>query len=154
MASDACDGVCLPCCMAAGGYAVLKGLQQAMRLPADRMLPSFATLRDFGNTSCSTTWYVLAYMESIGGLKRNQTVMQIGMGGGMKAGVNIWRAVRDVNCTHTAWAHLNGRAVTEADLPRPISDPSCRVAGISKAADMPSFDISQVHEHYAVVQRR
>ena len=39
----------------AGGYAVLKGLQKAMRLPLDKVLPSFATLRDYGNTSCSTT---------------------------------------------------------------------------------------------------
>ena len=39
----------------AGGFAVLKGLQAAMRLPLEKMLPSFATLRDFGNTSCSTT---------------------------------------------------------------------------------------------------
>jgi hypothetical protein len=119
---------------AAGGYAVLKGLQQAMRLPADRMLPSFATLRDYGNTSCSTTWYVMAYMESIEGIKRNQTIMQIGMGGGMKAGVNVWRALRDVKVTHTAWRHLNGRAVTEADLPRPISDTSCRINGTAAAA--------------------
>jgi predicted naringenin-chalcone synthase len=42
--------------LTAGGYAVVKGLQQAMRLPVDKVLPSFATLRDYGNTSCSTTW--------------------------------------------------------------------------------------------------
>ncbi len=42
----------------AGGYAVVKGLQKAMRLPVERVLPSFATLRDYGNTSCSTTWCV------------------------------------------------------------------------------------------------
>lgn len=123
---------------------MLKGLQQAMRLPADKMLPSFATLRDFGNTSCSTTWYVLAYMESIGGLKRNETIMQIGMGGGMKAGVNIWRALRDVNCTHNAWAHLHGKAVIEADLPRPISDPTCRVAGM--AASLAAFNQSNAQQ--------
>lgn len=39
-----------------GGYAVLKGLKQAMQLPVEKMIPSFATLRDYGNTSCSTTW--------------------------------------------------------------------------------------------------
>jgi hypothetical protein len=30
----------------AGGYAVLKGIQKAMRLPASNMLPSFAALRE------------------------------------------------------------------------------------------------------------
>lgn len=113
---------------------MLKGLQQAMRLPVDRMLPSFATLRDYGNTSCSTTWYVLAYMESVHGMKRNQTVMQIGMGGGMKAGVNVWRALRDVHDVHNAWRHLNGKPVMEADLPRPISDPTCRINGSAALA--------------------
>lgn len=33
--------------------------------------------------------YVLSYMESLGCIKRNQTVMQIGMGGGMKAGESL-----------------------------------------------------------------
>jgi 3-ketoacyl-CoA synthase len=70
----------------AGGYAVLKGLQSAMRLPVDKMLPSFATLRDYGNTSCSTTWYVMSYMETCVDVRRGQTIMQIGMGGGMKVG--------------------------------------------------------------------
>lgn len=41
---------------APGGYAVLKGVQAGMQLPNKVMLPSFASLRDFGNTSCSTTW--------------------------------------------------------------------------------------------------
>lgn len=44
----------IPLC--AGGYAVLKGVQQGMGLPPAAMLPSFASLRDYGNTSCSTTW--------------------------------------------------------------------------------------------------
>lgn len=26
---------------------------------------SFAALRDFGNTSCSTTWYIMAYLETV-----------------------------------------------------------------------------------------
>ena len=30
---------------------MLKGIQQGMRLPAKAMLPSFAALRDYGNTS-------------------------------------------------------------------------------------------------------
>jgi 3-ketoacyl-CoA synthase len=55
---------------------------------------------------------VLAYMESVGFIKRHQSVMQIGMGGGMKAGVNVWRALRDVQDEHLAWCHLNGVCVT------------------------------------------
>jgi hypothetical protein len=42
------------------------------------------------------------------------------MGGGMKAGVNVWRALQDNRCVHKAWMHLAARPLTEADLPRAI----------------------------------
>lgn len=113
----------------AGGYAVLKGIQAGMGLPAVKMLPSFAALRDYGNTSCSTTWYVMAYMESCGGVLRGQRVLQVGMGGGMKAGVNVWRALRTNDAVHPAWRHLAATPLTEADLPRAIE-----AIGVDKSA--------------------
>jgi len=60
---------------------------------------------------------VLAYMESVGAIKRSETVMQIGMGGGMKAGINIWRALRDVSDNHLAWRHLCGTPITGEKRP-------------------------------------
>eukprot|EP00878_Enallax_costatus_P023368 GHUV01024854.1.p2 GENE.GHUV01024854.1~~GHUV01024854.1.p2 ORF type:complete len:106 (+),score=42.30 GHUV01024854.1:689-1006(+) len=42
------------------------------------------------------------------------------MGGGMKAGVNIWRALRHNSVVHPAWRHLADKPLTEADLPRAI----------------------------------
>jgi hypothetical protein len=57
---------------------VLKGIQNGMNLPVDAVLPSFAALRDYGNTSCSTTWYSMAYMETCGKIIKGQTVMQVG----------------------------------------------------------------------------
>jgi hypothetical protein len=60
---------------------VLKGVQKGMNLPQEHMLPSFATLRDYGNTSCSTTWYVMAYLESITGVSSGQKIMQVQEGG-------------------------------------------------------------------------
>jgi hypothetical protein len=35
--------------------------------------------------------------------------------------VAYWRALRDVHDIHPCWAHLGGKALSEADLPRPIS---------------------------------
>eukprot|EP00798_Chlamydomonas_sp_ICE-L_P032110 gene32110-16627_t len=61
----------------AGGYAVLKGIQEAMNLPAETMLPSFAGLKE----------YSLAYMETCGDVKKGDIVLQIGVGGGVKAGL-------------------------------------------------------------------
>lgn len=62
---------------------MLKGIQAGLNLPAGKMLPSFAALRDYGNTSCSTTWYVLAYMESCDKVAKSHRIMQVsgGVGG-------------------------------------------------------------------------
>jgi hypothetical protein len=80
--SDAVDDC--PCTLAVpllvcrpGGYAVLKGIQGGLQLPAAKMLPSFAALREYGNTSCSTTWYVMAYMETCDKVDKGQTIMQV-----------------------------------------------------------------------------
>jgi hypothetical protein len=56
---------------------VLKGIQKGMDLPVEAVLPSFAALRDYGNTSCSTTWYSMAYMETCGKVTKGQTLMQV-----------------------------------------------------------------------------
>jgi hypothetical protein len=37
-----------PALARAGGYAVLKGIQERLTLPTDTMIPSFATLREYG----------------------------------------------------------------------------------------------------------
>lgn len=63
---------------------------------------------------------MLGYLEECDNVKKGQTLMQIGMGGGMKAGINVWRALRDNRCHHTAWAHRAGKPYTEEDLPRSI----------------------------------
>lgn len=42
------------------------------------------------------------------------------MGTGVKAGVNMWQALRNVKEDHPAWQHLQGVPVTEADLPLPL----------------------------------
>jgi len=105
----------------AGGYAILRGIQSGLRLPAAAMMPSFASLSEFGNTSSASTWYTWAYVESCESVAKGERVLQIGVGGGMKAGVGYWRALRDIHDVHPAWAHWNGRPMAESDLPRPIS---------------------------------
>lgn len=107
----------------AGGHAVLTGIMAGMALPTSAVLPSFANLKDYGNTSSSTTWYAWAYLEATSGVKKGERVLQAGVGGGMKAAVVVWRAVRDVPRTpHRAWAHLpGGKPYAEEDMPRPIT---------------------------------
>jgi hypothetical protein len=57
---------------------VLKGIQKGMNLPDEAVIPSFASLRDMGNTSSSTTWYTIAYLESQHMVKKGQQIMQVG----------------------------------------------------------------------------
>ena len=40
----------------------------------------------------------------------------------MKASAAVWRAMRDVEDTHPAWAHLERRPVRQEDLPRLIDE--------------------------------
>jgi hypothetical protein len=61
----------------AGGYAILRGIQKGLRLPAEAMMPSFASLRDFGNTSSASTWYTWSYIEATMGVKKNETILQV-----------------------------------------------------------------------------
>ncbi|KAJ9525632.1 FAE1/Type III polyketide synthase-like protein-domain-containing protein [Haematococcus lacustris] len=118
----------------AGGYAVLKGLQAGLSLPSAAMLPSFAGLREYGNTSCSTTWYSMAYIETCQGVLKNQRVLQLGVGGGMKAGVNVWRALRDIRQEHPVWQHLKDSPLTEADLPRGVEEGEIRDPRLAQIA--------------------
>ena len=61
----------------AGGYAILLGIQKGLHLPSEKMLPSFCSLRDFGNTSSASTWYTFSYIESTSGIKKGERVLQV-----------------------------------------------------------------------------
>lgn len=93
---------------------MLKAVQAGMTLPATKVLPSFAALRDYGNTSCSTTWYVMAYMESIGSVYKHQQIMQVrgeragGRGLGARLGATCVCIVRcaTIGNSQQLWSRL------------------------------------------------
>ncbi len=43
------------------------------------------------HTPRSTTWYTLAAVESLRGVRKGDKVLQIGVGSGIKVGVNVWK---------------------------------------------------------------
>jgi 3-ketoacyl-CoA synthase len=47
--------------------------------------------------------YALAYIEAVRGLKKGEKVLQVGVGSGVKCGICVWKANRDVNDYHGAW---------------------------------------------------
>ncbi|XP_076921098.1 3-ketoacyl-CoA synthase 11-like [Bidens hawaiensis] len=80
-----------------GGKPVLDDLQKTLRLSDVVMEASRMTLYRFGNTSSSSTWYELAYVEAKGRVKRGDMVWQLAFGSGFKCSSVIWRAMKSVD---------------------------------------------------------
>lgn len=64
---------------------------------------------------------------------KTHTKQQIGMGGGMKVGINVWRALNTNHSVHPAWISLSANPLTEEDLPRSI-EPTDGAAAATGAA--------------------
>ncbi|KAK1420533.1 hypothetical protein QVD17_22208 [Tagetes erecta] len=80
-----------------GGKPVLDDLQQTLSLSDEVMEASRTTLYRFGNTSSSSIWYELAYVEAKGRVKEGDMVWQIAFGSGFKCSSVIWRAMKTVD---------------------------------------------------------
>ncbi|KAI3773045.1 hypothetical protein L6452_04243 [Arctium lappa] len=79
-----------------GGKPVLDELQRTLGFTDTDMEASRMTLYRFGNTSSSSIWYELAYVEAKGRVKKGDRVWQIAFGSGFKCCSVIWRAMKTV----------------------------------------------------------
>ncbi|GMH29239.1 hypothetical protein Nepgr_031082 [Nepenthes gracilis] len=84
-------------CIHAGGRAVLDELEKNLGLNDWFMEPSRMTLYRFGNTSSSSLWYELAYIEAKGRITKGDRVWQIAFGSGFKCNSAVWRALRTID---------------------------------------------------------
>ncbi|KAJ0086713.1 hypothetical protein Patl1_09167 [Pistacia atlantica] len=83
-------------CIHAGGRAVIDELEKNMQLLPVHVEASRMTLHRFGNTSSSSIWYELAYIEAKGRMRKGNRVWQIAFGSGFKCNSAVWQAMRNV----------------------------------------------------------
>ncbi|MQL92728.1 hypothetical protein Taro_025356 [Colocasia esculenta] len=83
-------------CIHAGGRAVIDELEKNLQLLPIHVEASRMTLHRFGNTSSSSIWYELAYIEAKGRMRRGHRVWQIAFGSGFKCNSAVWQVLRTV----------------------------------------------------------
>ncbi|KAF0904840.1 hypothetical protein E2562_037634 [Oryza meyeriana var. granulata] len=80
-------------CIHAGGRAVVDTMQRSLSLSDEHTEPSQMTFHRFGNTSSSSLWYELAYIEAKGRMHKGDRVWMIGFGSGYKCNSAVWRCI-------------------------------------------------------------
>lgn len=80
-------------CIHAGGRAVIDGIEKNMKLELFHTEPSRMTLLNYGNTSSSSIWYELEYIQEhqkSNPLKKGHRIMQVAFGSGFKCTSAVW----------------------------------------------------------------
>ena len=80
-------------CIHAGGRAVIDGIEKCLKLEPYHTEASRMTLLNFGNTSSSSIWYELEYIQEqqkTNTLHKGDRVLQVAFGSGFKCNSGVW----------------------------------------------------------------
>ncbi|KAM7251891.1 hypothetical protein ACFE04_023774 [Oxalis oulophora] len=91
-------------CIHAGGRAVIDAMESNLKLQKEDAEASRMTLYRFGNTSSSSVWYELCYLEAKKKLKKGDKIWQIAFGSGFKTNSAVWKCISDIDLEEeNAW---------------------------------------------------
>ena len=92
-------------CIHAGGKAVIDAIEESLKLQKEDGEASRMSLYRFGNTSSSSLWYELCYLEAKGKVRKGDRIWQIAFGSGFKCNSAVWECISDIDPNaRNAWS--------------------------------------------------